>query len=65
MKWLVLAFLVYLWMVVWVQIDSSYRRPREAIFNTFVYPVIYFFAGIPYYTYRGIRRAWWWVWEND
>lgn len=63
MMWLTLAFTVYLLVIVWVQIDNSWRRPREALFNTFVAPWIYFFLGIPYYTWRGIRFAAVWVWN--
>lgn len=62
MTWIVLAFLVYLLVIVWVQVDNSWRSPKEAAFNTFVAPWIYFFLGIPYFTYRGARFAWRWVW---
>lgn len=63
MKWIPLIFITYLWMNVWAQVDNSYRRPREAMFNTFIAPWIYFFAGIPYYTYRGIRAVIYWLWN--
>ncbi len=65
MKWIGVVFSIYLWMIVWAQIDNSYRRPKEAVFNTFVAPWIYFFLAIPYYAYRGVRFVVrWFMLEN-
>lgn len=63
MKWVPIIVIIYLWVVVWVQVDNSYRRFKEAVFNTFVYPWIYFFLGVPYYIWRGIRYVALWVWN--
>ena len=51
MTWLILAFLVYLLITMWVQIDYSGLSLKEAALNTFVCPWTYFFIGIPYLIY--------------
>jgi len=62
MMCLILAFLIYLLIVMWVQVDNLGISYKKAFAITFFSPFIFLLAGVPYFLSRGISAAIRWVW---